>query len=107
MNVLHTEEKGTDVNIATHLLVDGFRDSYDMAAVLSNDSDLAHTIATVRAELKKPVVVLCPCTKKKTAFELKKVASYVKEIRSAALAACQFDPSLADTHGKITKPESW
>jgi len=38
--VMKTEEKGSDVNIATHLLVDGFRNDYELAVVVSNDSDL-------------------------------------------------------------------
>jgi hypothetical protein len=28
--VLKTEEKGSDVNLATHLLMDGFRDDYEL-----------------------------------------------------------------------------
>ena len=33
--VIKTEEKGSDVNIATHLLLDGFRHDYELAVVLS------------------------------------------------------------------------
>jgi hypothetical protein len=35
-----TEEKGSDVNLASHLLIDGFRARYDLAVVISNDGDL-------------------------------------------------------------------
>src|SRR5262245_7677464 len=35
-----TEEKGSDVNLASHLLIDGFRARYDLAVVVSNDGDL-------------------------------------------------------------------
>lgn len=38
--VIKTEEKGSDVNIATHLLIDGFRDKFELAVIISNDSDL-------------------------------------------------------------------
>jgi hypothetical protein len=34
------EEKGSDVNLASHLLLDAFQNSFDVGAVLSNDSDL-------------------------------------------------------------------
>lgn len=37
--VIKTEEKGSDVNLATHLLIDGFDDAYELAVVVSNDSD--------------------------------------------------------------------
>lgn len=33
------EEKGSDVNLATELLVDGFKRRFDMAAVVTNDAD--------------------------------------------------------------------
>ena len=45
VEVLKTEEKGSDVNIATFLLLDGFDRLYDEAIVISDDSDLAEPIA--------------------------------------------------------------
>ena len=41
VEVLDTEEKGSDVNLASHLLMDGFEEDYELAVVISNDSDLA------------------------------------------------------------------
>lgn len=41
VEVLKTEEKGSDVNLATYLLLDAFRGNCDTAVVVSNDSDLA------------------------------------------------------------------
>lgn len=38
VTVLKTEEKGSDVNLASRLLRDGYRDNYDVAAIISNDS---------------------------------------------------------------------
>jgi uncharacterized LabA/DUF88 family protein len=52
--VIKTEEKGTDVNIASHLLVDAHNNSFDMAVVISNDSDLVEPIKMVIEKLKKP-----------------------------------------------------
>lgn len=40
VSTLHQEEKGTDVNVASHLLVDVLTNSVDAAVVISNDSDL-------------------------------------------------------------------
>jgi hypothetical protein len=42
------EEKGTDVNLATRLLLDGFNRRYESAAVISNDGDLKMPIQVVR-----------------------------------------------------------
>jgi len=39
--VLRTEEKGSDVNLAAHLLHDAHRGLIDCAVIVSNDSDLA------------------------------------------------------------------
>ena len=48
VEVLKTEEKGSDVNLATHLLVDAFDGDFDVAVVISNDSDLVEPITVVR-----------------------------------------------------------
>ena len=40
IQVLKTEEKGSDVNLATYLLLDGLDGLYDSALVISDDSDL-------------------------------------------------------------------
>ncbi|WP_280306798.1 NYN domain-containing protein [Nocardia neocaledoniensis] len=45
------EEKGSDVNVATHLLTDVFRGHVDGAIVISNDSDLALPLRTVRQQV--------------------------------------------------------
>ena len=63
INIIHTEEKGSDVNLATHLLLDGFRNKYDSAIVISNDSDFATTIQIVKDELKKNIGVVSPYKK--------------------------------------------
>jgi hypothetical protein len=41
VSVADREEKGSDVNVATHLLTDVCEQKIDAAVVISNDSDLA------------------------------------------------------------------
>lgn len=48
VSTLHQEEKGSDVNVATHLLLDVLRGAVDAAVVVSNDSDLKLPVQTVR-----------------------------------------------------------
>jgi hypothetical protein len=43
-SVARREEKGSDVNVASHLLIDVLTDVVDAAIVISNDSDLAFPI---------------------------------------------------------------
>ena len=50
-DVIYVEEKGSDVNLATYLLLDGFRGGYEAAIVVSNDSDLVEPIKVVHQEL--------------------------------------------------------
>jgi hypothetical protein len=52
--VIKTEEKGSDVNLAIHLLHDAHMGRFDVAVVVSNDSDLLEPIKIVREQLRKP-----------------------------------------------------
>lgn len=110
-HVIDTEEKGSDVNLASYLLFDGFRKDYEVAIVVSNDSDLCEPIRIARQELGLPVGVFVPATVKerRPSIELKKVSDpqYYKQVRQKALKACQFPRSLTDVTGKFSKPKSW
>ena len=106
IDIIHTEEKGSDVNLATHLLLDGFRNRYDSAVVISNDSDFATTIQTVKDDLKKNIGVISP--RKKPAKALQNKATFYKKIRSGVLQATQFPATITLKDGKVIhKPSSW
>ena len=109
--VLITEEKGSDVNLASHLLIDGFRARYDVAVVISNDSDLKEPVRFVREDLQAPVGILNPHPHKHRSWALSPPKlpprSFYKPIRKGALSASQFPATLADRNGTITKPASW
>jgi hypothetical protein len=104
-HVVKMEEKGSDVNLATMLLADAFRKDFEVAIVLSNDSDLCLPIKIVTKELGLPVGILNPHPR--FAFELSKVATFKRKIRQGVLAASQFPPTLTDAKGTITKPTDW
>lgn len=105
--VWKTEEKGSDVNIATHLMLDAFRNNFEAAAVISNDSDLAEPIRVVNEELGLPVGVVNPHRRNRPATELVDVAAFRIEIRRTHLGSCQFPVELADAKGTFEKPRSW
>jgi hypothetical protein len=105
VQVVKTEEKGSDVNIATRLLSDAYTGDFEMAVVVSNDSDLVMPIEVVRRQLKLPVGVLNPNERFSNA--LKRAATFYRPISEAGLAASQFPPSLSDSRGRITKPAGW
>lgn len=104
--VIKTEEKGSDVNIATHLLHDGYQGAYGVAIVISNDSDLVEAIKIVRTVLRKGVIVLNPF-KDTPSVELSRFASFVKPIRPGLLAASQFPDTMQDQNGSFHKPSKW
>lgn len=109
VQVWKTEEKGSDVNLASHLLIDGFRGRYDLAVVVSNDGDLKEPIHFVRNELQVPVGVLNPHPTRSWALSPRKLppGSFYKPIRQGALAASQFPATVKDQTGTFSKPPGW
>ena len=103
--VLRTEEKGSDVNLATAMLVDGFKGRFEAAVVVSNDSDLVAPIRAVREELGLVVGVLNP--HHRTPSVLARHVDFVKPIRPSVVARSQLPDQLTDAVGTITKPERW
>jgi len=103
--VIKTEEKGSDVNLATHLLHDAHMGRFDVAVVISNDSDLLEPIKLVRQELHKQVGILNPQTKPSRA--LLPHIDFIKQIRTGTLKTAQFPSKLSDRHGTFTKPAGW
>jgi hypothetical protein len=100
-----TEEKGSDVNLAAHLVRDAFQQRFEAAVLITNDSDLGEPVRIVRQELGLPVGILNP--RQTHSVVLKNLATFVKRIRQSDLLASQFPPSLTDKKGTFTKPASW
>lgn len=105
VKVIRTEEKGSDVNLAVHMLNDAYKDRYDVAVVVSNDSDLVEAIRIVTRELGKRVGVLNPHRHPSRA--LLAHATFFKTIRRGVLKVSQFDPIMKDEHGEFHKPACW
>ncbi len=103
--VLKSEEKGTDVNIASHLINDAHKKLFVKAVVISNDSDLVTPIRMVTEELTMPVTVISPFDKNN--IQLQSVSSNVKQIRKGLLSVSQFNEKLSDLIGEFSIPESW
>jgi uncharacterized LabA/DUF88 family protein len=107
VEVFKTEEKGSDVNLASWLLLDVFREACDTVVVISNDSDLAEPVRIARHELGATVGVINPHPTSNRSRELSRDANFFKQIRASALAACQFTPTLVDKQGSFRKPKGW
>ena len=106
VKVLKVEEKGSDVNLACHLLLDAFQGNFDVAAVLSNDSDLVEPIRIVTQTLGKPVGLLSPVPNPNP--ELSRVSSFIRRLSVSDLAASQFPNPIPRTgHPDLVKPSAW
>ncbi|MFH1515892.1 MAG: NYN domain-containing protein [bacterium] len=101
------KNKGTDVNLATYLLMDGIVNNYEKAVVVSNDGDLKIAVEVVKNTLKHEVIVMNPDRNKTKSWALKKAATKYIYVYERTLAKCQFPTILTDAHGTITKPASW
>ncbi len=105
--VRDSEEKGSDVNLATRLLVDGFNGEYEQAAVVSNDADFAGAMRYVRDGLGLRVTLVNPDSKRVSSKELAEAATYVKRLWKSHLRRSLLPDTLTDDIGTITKPRGW
>jgi hypothetical protein len=108
VEVIKTQEKGSDVNLATFLLLDAFRKESDIAVVISNDSDLKEPIRVLIEELGVPVGLVNPHPVKGRSRDLLGLKPlFFKQVQPRALRACQFPPVLRDAQGEIRRPDGW
>ena len=107
--VLRTEEKGSYVNLATHLIHDAHRGVIDCAVVVSNDSDLAEPMRLVKQELNIKVGLISPVVHKDRhpSRQLTSNAHFVKKVRVGVLRASQLPDPVRGPRGPIFKPRTW
>ena len=102
--VIRTEEKGSDVNLAVHLLNDGWLDAYDCAVVVSNDSDIAEAMRLVRQHQGKRIGLVTPGTGRPSR-QLMAHADFARHVRPNALRRSQLPDPIPGTN--IRKPARW
>jgi uncharacterized LabA/DUF88 family protein len=100
-------EKMTDVNLATHLLMDAHLDAYDVAFVVSGDSDFAPCVEAVNETYAdKSVIMLFPPNRENESLSEEARSSQL--ISKEKLIACQFPLQLMGNDGmEIQKPTGW
>jgi hypothetical protein len=105
VRVLKTEEKGSDVNIASHMINDAHCGRFEVAVLITNDSDLEEPVRIVTQELGLKVGILNPHPTR--SMILSRYASFYKPIRTGVLKASQFQVELKDKVGTFRKPSGW
>jgi hypothetical protein len=102
----HREEKGSDVNVASHLLVDVLTGQIDAAVVISNDSDLRFPVQFARTRV--PVGIVNP-SRNHLAGALRGLASdgvgrhWWRQLAVGDVRTHQ----LPDPAGTYSKPPGW
>lgn len=104
VEIIKTEEKGSDVKLAVHLLNDAWLGLYDCAVVVSNDSDLAEAMRLVRKEHQKTIGVITP-GHRRTSSQLQQHANFSRRIRENGLQHSQLPNTIPNT--RIHKPIRW
>lgn len=105
VEVIKTEEKGSDVNLASYLLLDAFQRKCDTAIVISNDSDLKTPIEIAERELGVKVGIVNPHPSARRSRALG--ATFFKQLRKSALAKSQLPNTVEDAKGEVRKPKTW
>lgn len=105
IKVIKTEEKGSDVNLAVHLLNDAWLNNYDCAIIISNDSDLAEPLRLIRQQTDKTIGLISPLLQGHPSRELQKYAHFIKRIREGVLKISQLPSPIPGT--TIHKPTTW
>lgn len=107
VSVARREEKGSDVNVASHLLIDTLTGAIDAAVVISNDSDLAMPIGVARTRV--PVGLVNPTS----GYLAGKLSGTPTEgvgnhwwygLQLDDLTSCQLPDPVA---GTVRKPQPW
>lgn len=113
VEVLRTDEKGSDVNLASHLLLDACAGDFDKALIVSNDNDFAFPVRAVRDRLGLTIGVSCPVAQpgRRPARLLVHAASFTAHLtrkRRKLLRQSQFPNPVVDPTGRpIHKPATW
>lgn len=105
VKIIKTEEKGSDVNIAVHLINDAWLNNYDCAVVVSNDSDLAEAMRLVKLYHPTKKIGLIMPGEGHPSKELMNHADFIKRIRTGVLKLSLLPDQIPNTN--LTKPAGW
>lgn len=100
-------EKMTDVNISVEMLTDAFQNRFDMAMLISADSDLVGPIRTITSLFPdKRVIAAFPPGRSSKA--MMKVASAYFSLGRAKIAQNQFPDQIKKSDGyTLRRPKEW
>lgn len=102
-----TEEKGSDVNLASWMLVDAYENDCDLAVLVTNDSDFRFPMNVISQRLGRPVGLVNPYDQNPSRALMKEKPTLVRRIRPGLLAASQFPDPLTVGQRTLHRPAAW
>ena len=106
VKVQKLEEKGTDVSIASHMVLDAAQSRSSMVVLISSDGDFAPTIQLIGERLTVATGLISPSQHITHPLKIAN-PSLTKVIRIDALKSSQMPDFMEDSIGTIRRPESW
>lgn len=101
---VHPTEKETDVNIASHIIGDLYEDKFDVAYLISGDSDLVKPMKMVVGKGKTMIVAFPP---ERATDQIKATATSYLKITKEILESCVLPNPLKVGSKTFERPEEW
>jgi hypothetical protein len=103
VHVWRPEEKGSDVNLAAHLVNDAWKKAAECYVVATIDSDLCEALRIVRDDVGSRVGLMTP--EGSGSKSLVHCATWHEKLRESVARVSQLPDKIPDT--EIVKPEKW
>ena len=104
--VWKTEEKRSDVNIASQMFIDHMERNFDCIVLVSGDTDLIAPLYYLKKRTGKSIIVFNP--HERPSEELRAVSTYYKHIPRGLPAKCQLSDTVITPNGRtIHRPAAW
>lgn len=106
VKTVKTEEKGSDVNLAVHMLNDAWKNNYDCAVMLSNDSDMYESLRLIKSDCTKQIGwVYFDFPNVHISQKINNIIDFKLRLSNSILAKSQLPNNIPGT--TICKPKSW
>jgi uncharacterized LabA/DUF88 family protein len=96
----HPEEKETDVNIAVHMVADGYDDRYDVCYLISADTDLVPPLQMIKKNLNTKTIVAVSPPNRPHGQHIRSIAHRALKLNSKQIERCRL-PEKMEIKGKI------
>ncbi|MFC7624237.1 NYN domain-containing protein [Microlunatus sp. GCM10028923] len=101
------KKKGSDVNLATRMLVDAFDQACDVSVLVSNDSDLVLPFSLLGSRFGQTTGLVNPWDAPLNRELLTARPAIIRRLRDGLPAVSQFDSPLTVGNRTLHRPASW